>query len=1051
MTRPDRKLVRRGSTRTIGLAASIITALLFVALVGFFYLKGKSGAPVVAKGQSAPGEAPPDIRSAVPGQAIGAGKGMEITLVDKRDPSRIALRILSQSSEPQENARYQVQKPQAFVYSRNGVVWHIRADKGLLYIPNTQMQPEAATLEGNVLVRAFDEPPKGEKLDPEDPALTPLATFTTNSVQYDGTIGEVTTEDPFHVTTDQADFTATGLRGLFNQEKNRLEYLEIQRDQHLRYRTDGQDRLASKKKQKKAPPPPTGAQPPAPAAPKSPPIESFYVASLTGGVVVTRGAQSIHADALDSWLHMLDNELSDNAITPAPVRLSNSPAPTTPPTTTPTAATDPNLPAAPDSPSTGLDALAAASSSGDAATAPAPPTDPASQAPASKTAAAPQNSDPDADVIDMRWPGSMVIRIAETRPPELAKDEVAVRFTTGPDSLCRFRDDAARSHGTASTIEYGATSQVLKMASVKPDGVLLTAEGSGNAVASSLAINLGSGVTTIHGPGSLRDQSDRYITWDQSAEFQFHVGDEGMTSLIETASASGDVQAMQGTSGLRGQELTAGFLIDPAGKKSSVFKLVLRGEARAVDGRGSELAADTMDVAFSEEGAASNPAPLALDARGNVLGMSNGTSLSSDLLHVDLETDGDGQPTATRMHASGNAKFTKAEEESDGDFNVINAQADEIQAQVDAQLVELTGPNSSIGNLTTKVSGSTIRIDGLRRYVDVFGVGRFEHRGTSVDSDLASDATVTWNRHVSYDDLLGIVECEGNVVASNQPDSHRLQTLRSDRVRLILEPLPQGVAASPDAPGRQLKQAYAWGIGGDAPRPAQLEMRIYDSPFGAGRERPSRVAFLEGATIIADDEAGTLSVPGTGRMFFSDRRRNEDVRVTDAARAQADAAQTSNPFGGKFNRGDTRFAWRDSMLVDNRMGTITIVGKSNLRHVRLSDGLPTDIESDTLIGRFRNMQVSQAERQDMELRAEFLGADADGNVWIRSTDNKELVADRVEYDAESGIAKAIANEGNTVVFFDPSQGVPQRARVLFWDQANNRIEVRDAGTIVVPR
>ncbi len=1037
--------MRRGSTRTVGLAVSLITALLFVALVGYFYLRGKSGAPARAAAKSTTGQAPPtDIRAGMPGQALGAGKGMEITLVDKRDPTRVSLRILTESSEPQENARYLVQKPQAFVYSRSGVVWHIRADKGRLYIPNTQMQPEAATLEGNVVVRAFDAPPAGEKLDPDAPGMHALARFETAAIQYDGTIGEVTTSEPFKVTTDKADFTAVGLRGIYNQEKERLEYGEIQRDGHLIYKTAGQDPLQRKKKEEPKPgpaaPPTPGVTPP----PKPPPVETFYVATLTGGVTVTRGSQSIESDALDSWLRMVDNELSPTAITPSSVKL------------------DPSAPK-PVADSTSASAAPADGADASPAAAPTPTTDASAVAEAPSAgldvlagrgkAPAPSVAGKDPGVIDLQWTGSMVIRIAEHRPEELARDEVAVRFTTGPDSLCNFRDDAAKAHGTASTIQYGATSQVLTMASIRPDGVVLTADGSGSAITSALSLDMGSGVTTIEGPGTLRDRLDRYITWSDRAEFQFHVGDSGMTSLVETAAASGQVEAIQGEARLRGSDLTAGFVI--SGAKADVYKLMLRGDAQAADGAGGELSADSIDVAFGQgtgpNAVKAGPMPQTLDAIGNVLGQKDGASLASQTLHVDLAPDDRGRPIATAVAATGSARFTKAEEKTGGRFNLIDAQADEIQAQVDAQIIELMGPNSSVGNLTSKVTGSTIRIDGLRRYVDVFGVGRFEHRGAAIDSDSTSDASVTWTKHVAYDDQVGSVEAEGSVVASNQPDAFTLQTLRADRVRLMLEAQPDGVAPDPNAPPRKLLQAYAYGVSGETPRPAQLEMRVYASPFAAGRERPARVAFLEGGSIIADDVEGTLNVPGSGRMFFSDRRRNDDGAASDAARANAEAAQSANPFGGKFNRGDSRFIWQDSMIVDRRLGMITLKGKSNLRHVRLSDGLPTDIEADTLVGKFRNMQVSQAERSNLELRAEFLGADAQGDVWIRSTDNKELSADRVEYDAESGIAKAMASEGKSVIFFDPTQGVPQRARVLFWDQTHNRIEIRDAGTIVVPK
>lgn len=1047
---------RRGSTRTAGLAVSAVVALGFVAMVGFFYLRGRAGVPVNAGAQTIRGEAPPDIRAGVPGQAIGAGRGMEVTLVDRGDPSRVSMRIISESSEPRENARYIVQRPRGYIYARDGRAYHVSADTGVLHIPNTQMRPESATLEGNVVIRVFEGQAPGARFDPDDPAVSMMARFDTQSIQYDGTLGEVTTPDPFTVTTEKARFWAVGLRGIFNQEQDRLEYGEIHRDGHLVYVTSGDDPLRPKPSK---PPAPTG-RPGSPPAPKPPPVETFYVASLTGGVVVTRGSQSIESDALDGWIRLVDNKLADNAVAPAPVRAGLSPgrpvgteAPAPRAALGETASGSVAGGVADGFESAGLDSLAW--SSGDAASRstvehPLGDGDSGSSGSDRVGSADSATDGTSSDVIDVRWTGAMVVRVSEHRPSELGTDQVAVRFTTGPDSLCLFRDHAAGATGTASTIDYAATSRVLRLESLAPGGVHLRAAGAGHAVCSSLSVQLGAGVATVSGPGSLRDRTDRYLVWNEQAEFQFKIDDGGMTSLIEHARVLGNVGAVQGESRLSGSELSASFVT--SGERSNIHKLTVLNEARAVDGSGGELNSAELDVFFDAPAGSEASFPSMIDARGGVLGQKDGSMLEAQSVRVVLEPDGKGRPEATSVAAIGSARFVRAKERDEGRVDLVDARSEEILAELGAQIVELIGPGSTVANLSSSVTGSAIRIDGLRRYVDVFGQGRFEHRGRAVDSESTSDAMVTWTRHVFYDDELGIVECEGSVVASNQPDAFTVQTLRADRARLMLEPRIEGLSEHAGSAPRQLQRAYAWGSTGDVRRPAQVEMREYPSPYAAGRERPSRVAFLEGDHVIADDVEGTLRVPGEGRAFFSDRRRHDEGIRTDPGRVPGDpATSSSNPFGGRFERGDSRFQWRDSMVVDRRTGFVTLTGKSNLRHVRLTDGLPTDIEADTIVGRFRNMQVSEADRRDLELRAEFLGADAMGNVWIRSTDHKELLADRVEYDAEAGIAKAIANTGNSVVYFDPAQGIPQRAAVLYWDQANNRIEIREAGTIVVPR
>ncbi|HLO39489.1 MAG TPA: hypothetical protein VK176_00590 [Phycisphaerales bacterium] len=1093
-----RQHFRRGSTRTVGLVVSIITAMLFIALVGYFYLRGRGGtAPVVVQPQRE-GDKPPDIKAAVPGQSLGAGKGVEIVFFDQEEPTRVKMKIMTESSEPEPGGRYIVTKPSALIYSKDGRVTHIRADSGTLYIPaSDKMSLQQATLRGNVLARIFEASGTSASFNPDSSDNQELARFVTDStVQYDSTIGEVTTEGSFKVTSDSSEYSAVGLRVVFNQDKDRLEYLEAQRDQHLRYDTRTKDRLSSRTTRTPQPasaPTPTPAAPPqgqsrvSSPAPAAPLLETFYVATLSGGVVVTRGVQTIESDALDGWLRIVDNKLADNAIARGPRGLIEKNEPPSSPASPPAAE---NEDASPQAPSTGLAALLDEKTSppqGDGSPSPENPATDAGRKPSAESTLA------DDGIIDIRWPGQLVIRTAERRPQELSKDEVTLRFTTGPDSLSRFRDSQQRATATASTIEYGATSQELRLRSLTPGGVVLTSEGQGRALASSMDIDLFRGLTTVQGPGTLESGERRAISWSERAEFQFATrAGGGMTSVVESARADGDVLAVQDTARLEGQALSAAFT--NADGKTSIYKLSFSGEASARDGQGAELFAESVDVTFANAPDGKNPTPEVLDARGDVTArsMKDGSTLSSQTLRVTLTTDADGKPRPVDVQATDRASFTRAEERKDGSIQVITARSDDLRVDVATNMVELTGPESSIAyNQESMLVGEMIRIDGVREYVDVFGKGRFEHRGRTADSDAISEALVTWTRSTSYDHKAGVVECEGNVVATNRPDTFSLQTLRADRAKLILEPPPPEAGASDSAttvaavpaegsadpavdtaadpasaaapatrtagldgqlPQARILQAMAWGIKGENPRPAQLEIREYSSAFAVGRERPTRVGFLEGDYIFRDESAGTLNVPGPGRLFMSDRSRKREPAAAAAQEPspRIDTKKGGNPFGD-FDRGDARFVWQDGMDVDMRLGTVTLRGKANMRHVRLSDGLPTDIESDSIIGRFRNMRVSQSERTGKEFQAEFLGADAVGNVWIRSTDNKELIADRVEYDAESGVAKAIASEGNTVVFFDPTQGVPQRARVLFWDQTNNRIEIRDAGTVVLPR
>ena len=47
--------------------------------------------------------------------------------------------------------------------------------------------------------------------------------------------------------------------------------------------------------------------------------------------------------------------------------------------------------------------------------------------------------------------------------------------------------------------------------------------------------------------------------------------------------------------------------------------------------------------------------------------------------------------------------------------------------------------------------------------------------------------------------------------------------------------------------------------------------------------------------------------------------------------------------------------------------------------------------------------------------------------------------------------EAIASEGNLAQMFDPKNPTPMTARRIFWDLVKDRVEIKDAGTITIPR
>lgn len=310
---------------------------------------------------------------------------------------------------------------------------------------------------------------------------------------------------------------------------------------------------------------------------------------------------------------------------------------------------------------------------------------------------------------------------------------------------------------------------------------------------------------------------------------------------------------------------------------------------------------------------------------------------------------------------------------------------------------------------------------------------------------------------MTFDDRRGELNAAGEVVAVNQPDALTVETLRSERIKLLMTPLADsegevelGAAPAPGAatpaPARQVLTAEATGsdVDRDDGVRATAELRRYAS----AREKdaaadPQQVQYLESSRILVDNTAGTLHTPGPGKLLVVDRRRPADA--SPAAPGQAPAT----------SRGDALFDWKGSMTMDRADGTCRMEQGVKMAHAALADGALTEVECETLTARIRQTPEEADPAVDLtgttrEVNGRLIEANATGAVFIRSQ-GKELLADGVDYRAEARTVEAWANPGNTVTLFDPANPNPISARRLFWDLAKDRIEVREAGTIVAPR
>ncbi|MDX2018319.1 MAG: hypothetical protein SFY95_11870 [Planctomycetota bacterium] len=1058
---------RTGSVKP-GMIVALVVGAIFASVIAIALVRGTVAPPAQPEA--------PDIAQIpgvdrAPGQTSAAGglvttTGAVIQLTDKRDPGRVAGVIRAAKLEPLEARRYLIEKPRVWYDLKDGRRLWVAADEGRLFMPDRggRSEPENGTLRGNVTIKLFDRLPAGAPdLDPERDSETlrslTLLTATTDSINFDGALGEVSTPDRLVVTSERVDFAGTGLRVILSEAQDRIDLLQVQKREYIRYRmasagapatTASSGGSTAREGARADSTPNLTSNAASNETPSSAPTV-LYRAQFTDVVRVTMGERLLTSDRLDVLVRLVNNRLPSRTTATA-----GSPTST-----------------------------ASGAPTNTQSTANAAPT-PASAAPSANT-----------EVIELLGQGAIELRpIASTEPvpTELTGDDLALRFSGERSGRVRVTDPALGLEAQAASILYRATSQELALAGVGPASVDVLLRGKpgdrdaapARAALVNYRVNLASGLSHAAGPGVLEllpagadpaqtpvGSADRRLSWNDQAEFDFETVNGRTTGRLKEARLTGAVEARDsGVTSGAGSSVKGGFLqamFEPAGEGPRgarealrIRRLVAREAAEFADGRGGLLRGETLDVAFTTRaGLTGAPVtdPTDIQASGKVLAQ-RGTGptlarLEADSLRAMLDrrtTDdqgkmlpGEGELIVTQMDASGKVRYIGG----DG----ITFAGDKAQAEPSAQRLRLTGNASlgvSQGDAGTIVTGDDLTLDGITRRLEVAGQGTFEHTDKRSDSARGPVvASASWKDRMTYDDTTGVVLAEGRAVANSLSAGKSRERLKAQQVRVELSPYAPSVAGQPAAP-RTLRRVIATGTD---TAPAEVEQRVLEamgpeikpdslaSAMGAGdtpADEYARLVFVRSREITADNASGTISAPGTGTMLIVDRRQIE--RDT----------QTLEPTATGSGRGNTLFRWSQGLTATRADGRIVMSGEVAMTHERLPDGQMTLLEAERLTARLRELSSDGVRTTQRDARAELLDVEAQGRVYARSG-SKELTAERMLYDAQSEQVDVFAAPGRRVTVFDGQRATPVSAERLRWNLKSDTVEVIAPGTISTPR
>lgn len=1077
------------SERNLGVIAAVGAAGFFMLVIGWFVLRGSPS--VATAGAGGAGSPPPD---SVPDITDIEGTGnLDLDLTAKDDPTRLVATLHAEAFEPVGINERAVERPRVWVFLEDGRFGLVEARRGRFFMPTPGAAPESGMLSGEpdepVRLRLFEATGDGNKPDPAtaEPLLT--AEFT-DPLEFDMRHARVSSTGKFRVFSTEIEFRGAHLTAMLNQVQQRLELVEVRQGESITYTPmDEAERREAERRRAggtlaggsddrgRAPrgaaargtpgrtavdrprgvrerpepgvePAVVQADPAAEGAGEAGPKTDYYRAIFTDGVKVTHGTRTVTADALDMWVRMVGNALPEGAIAElqfaggnddreerrnpgdrASERVAAGSGEALPATTVAVASADEDpvmaalmggsAPADADA-SRGADAGAGPTAARDA------------QAPR------PGRERTGPEPVVLTWTGPLLIRpLPEEQPAELSRDDLRLRLTAERSGLVDFVDGESGLNVQSVSMDYGFTST--EVIHSGPGGnVELTMPGSGSFTGSRVMTNLQAGTVHVRGPGVMnvdagsQGEGGQRIRWTEQADFDFEVTDARLTSNLDRASFAGGVQATDGDATLDGSLVTAVFVPTADGGRR-LAQLDVQ-QAKADDGRGGRLTADAVRVDFSEGSLGNEIDPSRLVATGNVRGGQDGSSITAGEVTADLERQLDGDVAVSSVLARTDAQYTGA----DGTF----AAGDVIEADAVGEVITLRsaadGTPARVGQHGTAISGPEILVDGRNRRARVIGAGTFEHTGTGqVPSEGPADVLATWGEGMSFDDYAGRVEAFGAASVVSKPDPLTRDTVNAQRVLVELTPWAGDPAGSEGGQERRLVRATALGsLGQDgAVSPASVESRVYSVEDA---ERVEQLFYLEGMQIVADNESQRLTVPEAGKLLILDRRRNGTAGPEAEGGLLAELANAGP--------GLTRFEWRGGMTMDRRDGTSTMRRTVRVNHKSLLAGSATELHCEKLTAQIRERTATGSPDA---VKGELTQAEAAGAVYFKSGD-RELIADRLLYDAVNGRAIATAAPGNLVSLFDAERATPVSSRALSWDLVRDRIEIERPSPVVTP-
>lgn len=322
--------------------------------------------------------------------------------------------------------------------------------------------------------------------------------------------------------------------------------------------------------------------------------------------------------------------------------------------------------------------------------------------------------------------------------------------------------------------------------------------------------------------------------------------------------------------------------------------------------------------------------------------------------------------------------------------------------------VTLLGQPAMLWKDDSLLNGPVVEIDGAKasQRLAVEGPGTLKTTRRAAPDAPPEPVDVRWRTRLVASGATNRIECLGAVMAVQRMADGTVNTARGEKAVLNLADKPATPSSRPSnkAPPAGIEQFAQ--VASKQLRDITLENdATVTSVLADDQGQLVRRMHLEAASIHVDQAGRKLSIPGEGRMFFIDRRK------------EAAAKDRTRPADPTSLRGQTAIAWKKHLVYEEASSELVVEGGVHIGHQGSGEqAAPLQMHADRVRAelepaRQQDARVVKADAADPMAHMQLKRLRAEGNLSLVTAD-KVYKLQSMDYDPATHWLVAAGTEGN---------------------------------------